>query len=105
MVACPFALTRKMPLVVPATPWEQPLPAVIAYIVLPMKAMSATPLVKPLLVSLDGKSEVTTVRLPALSTLEIPPLVRLPVYGPTGPGTCSHWPPVDIVPPTPPSAT
>jgi uncharacterized membrane protein YedE/YeeE len=103
-----IAPMRTMALSRPVTPWEQPPPATIAYIVFPMKATSAAPLTSDPrlgLVWLLGSCVVTVVRTPWESMREMRPPVRLPVYGPTSGATCSHWPTVELVPPTPPSAT
>src|SRR5262245_66526046 len=77
-----------------------------------MKAMSATPLISgPTAgaVWLEGSPLENVVRAPARETFEIrPPLTGsfvLPVYGPIGGTTCVHWPAVEALPPSPPSAT
>src|SRR5690242_4457049 len=86
-IGLPVALRRKTPFTVLSTPCEQPLPAVSTYIVPPIQSMSAGPLVRlpvAAVVWLDGKRSVTVVRTPLLSTLEMRPPRRAPLYGPSG---------------------
>src|SRR5678816_3085083 len=107
-VAAPVELMRTTALSRPRTPCEQPAPPISAYMVLPMNAMSATPLVSApvcALVWLDGSLLVTVVRTPCGVIFEILPPTELPVYGPIGGITCGQCPAVDCVPPLPPSAT
>src|SRR6266851_9780692 len=107
IVVVPSAFTRSTALSVPASPWEQPAPANIAYSVLPTKATSATPLFKPPKageVWVEGNLSATLVRVPSGLILEIR-AVNPPVYGQTGEITWSHNPTLDKVPPAPPSAT
>src|SRR5262245_1108058 len=112
IVQDPFEATRITPFGTAATPCEQPAPASTAYIWLPTKATSATPLISgptPGAVWLEGSPLAKVVRTPAGDTFEMrPPLTGsfvLPVYGPIGGSTWSHWPTVESVPPRPPSAT
>ena len=55
-------------------------------------------------VSLEGRLSATVVRWPDALIFEMRPVIP-PRYGPTGGGTCSHCPSVEVVPPVPPSAT
>jgi hypothetical protein len=56
-----------------------------------------------------GSAPTTVVTLPLASTLEIrPPSTGssvLPVHGAAAPDAWVHWPTVELVPPSPPSAT
>src|SRR5438552_14725121 len=73
-----------------------------------MNAISATPLIRlPSigLVWLEGRLSTTVVRVPSEPILEMREPVLLPVYGPTSGITCVQLPAVELVPPTPPSAT
>src|SRR5450432_1307436 len=99
-----FILTT--PLGTDLTPCEQPAPASNAYKSFPINSTSATPEINPPpVVMLDGSWSVTVVRTPCGLIFETRPPVGLPNSGPTGKLTCGHCPTVEIVPPTPPSAT
>src|SRR5258705_10642109 len=95
MLHVPSAATRRMAFVVRANLCEQPDPAVIAYIVLPINATSATPLTRlpsDGLVRLGGRLSTRVVRLPCASILELRD-VNPPVYEPAS-GPWSHMPAV-----------
>src|SRR5690349_21409472 len=78
-----------------ACPWEQPPPAISAYNWPLKNSTSATPNSPAAGAKDDGKLSATVVRTPFESILDTRPLLP-PPHGPTGGGTCRHWPTVEV---------
>src|ERR1700676_4542548 len=96
--------TLAMPLGLFGLPCEQPPPLTTAYSSLSKNTTSATPIVPPAMLKVEGNPEATVVRVPLELILEIRAFGP-PVQGPGGEGTCVHCPAVLFVPPVPASAT
>ena len=94
MVQLPSGLMRITPFGNSGTPCEHPAPASTAYIVSPMKAMSATPLTslpESSSVWLDGRFSATVVSKPPGPIFRMREPVGLPEYGPTLRGSTQQF--------------
>src|SRR5450631_2745485 len=96
--------TLAMPLGLFGLPCEQPPPLTTAYSSPSKNTTSATPIVPPAGLKVEGNPEATVVRVPLGLILDIR-AVSPPVQGPGGVGTWVHSPAVLVVPPVPASAT
>src|SRR5450631_86428 len=79
-------------------PCEQPPPPTTAYSSPSKNTTSATPIVPPAILKVEGNPAATVVRVPLGLILEIRAFGP-PVQGPTGEGTWVHLPAVLNVPP------
>src|SRR5258708_3608736 len=96
--------TLAMPLGLFGLPCEQPPPLTTAYNSSSKNTTSATPIVPPAGLKVEGNPEATVVLVPLGLILEIRAFGP-PVQGPGGGGTWVHGRAVLVLPPTPASAT